>query len=54
MQKIAEKTDVRQLSSLVQTLNSDPFWEHTLDLLEKAIREIDPDHEFLTENQIPV
>ena len=54
MQKIAEKTDRRQHFALIETLNEDPFWEHTFDVLEKAIREIAPDHEYLTENQVPV
>ena len=54
MQKITEKHSRNELGAVIGLLNDDPFWDHTFDLLEKAIREIDPDHEFLTENQIPV
>ena len=54
MQEIAAKTDRSQHFSLIQTLNGDPFWENAFDILEKAIREIDPNHEFLTENPVPV
>ena len=52
MQEIAAKTDRSQHFSLIQMLNGDPFWESAFDILEKAIREIDPDHEFLSENQV--
>ena len=52
MQEIASKTDRSNHFALIQILNGDPFWENSFDILEKAIREIDPDHEFLSENQI--
>ena len=52
MQELAEKTDIRQRMSLVEAMNADPFWEHIFDLLEKAIREVDPDHDYLPENHI--
>ena len=52
MQKITEKTEPNARHTLSGLLNGDPFWEHILDVLEKAIREIDPDPSFLTENQI--
>ena len=54
MQEIATRTDIRQRMSLVEALNADPFWEHIFDLLEKAIREVDPDHDYLPENHIPL
>ena len=52
MQEIASKTDRSNHFALIQILNGDPFWENSFDILEKAIREIDPGHEFLSENQI--
>ena len=38
----------------IQTLNEDPFWESIFDGLETQLREVYPDHPYLTENQIPV
>lgn len=54
MQELAEKTDIRQRMSLVDALNADPYWEHLFDLLEKAIREVDPAHDYLPENHIQI
>ena len=52
MQEIATRIYAREHCALVEVLNADPFWEHIFDLLEKAIREVDPDHDYLPENHI--
>ena len=52
MKQISEKVDPRQHVALIQHLNSDPFWEHSFDILEGALRELDPDHSYLPENNI--
>ena len=54
MQKITQKHSRNELGSLIGLLNDDPFWEHIFDVLEKAIREVDPDNELLGENQVSV
>ena len=54
MQEIAKKTDIRKHMSLVEALNVDPYWRLIFDLLEKAIREVDPAHDYLPENHIQI
>lgn len=54
LQKLTEKTPRNAQMALIEQMNGDPFWEHIFDLLEKAIFEIDPQHPFLSVNQIPI
>ena len=39
---------------MIHALNIDPFWEAIFDGMEKELRALDPDHEYLPENHIPV
>ena len=39
---------------MIQAMNEDPFWESIFDGLETQLREVYPDHPYLSENQIPV
>ena len=50
MQKITEKTPRHSRHELIGLLNDDPFWGHIFNVLEKAIREVEPDHPFLSES----
>ena len=38
----------------IKAMNEDPFWEQIFDGLETQLREVYPDHPYLSENQIPV
>ena len=51
---IAQMFPKEQQVAVVTSLNDDPFWESIFDGLEAQIRAIDPDHEYLPENQISV
>ena len=39
---------------MIQAMNEDPFWENIFNGLETQLREVYPDHPYLTENQISV
>ena len=49
-QLVAGNLNFREMVAGMQVLNEDPFWEHTFNILELAIRELDPTHEYLPEN----
>ena len=54
IQAVTAKYERNQRLAVFQRMNEDPLWEYIFDVLEKAIREVDPNHELLSENQIPV
>ena len=54
LSEACEKADPRQRLAIIERFNSDPYWENQFDDLADQIRELDPNHSFLPENQIPV
>jgi hypothetical protein len=45
-----EKADPRQRSAIIERFNVDPFYENRFDEIAAQIRELDPNHSFLPEN----
>ena len=54
LQDLHESTIPQARLSVIQQHNEDPFWENIFDLLEGQLRELDPNHEYLPENQIEI
>ena len=54
MQALMENVAPEGHLELIEALNADAWWEHIFDQMEDALRVIDPNHEYLPENHIPV
>ena len=54
IQTVTAKYERNQRLAVFQRMNEDPLWEQIFDVLEAAIREVDPNNELLPENHIPV
>ena len=48
--KATEGVDPRQWPAISERFNSDPYWENRFDEIAAEIRELDPNHSFLPEN----
>ena len=50
LQEAVNKADPRQRSAIIQRFNCDPFYENRFDEIAAQIRELDPNHPLLPEN----
>ncbi len=48
--KVCEAADKRQWHAIIERFNADPYWEKQFDDIAAQIRELDPNHSFLPEN----
>ena len=54
MQLITSRVHRDRRLAMVEALNTEPFWESLFDQMEKELRQLDPDHEYLPENHIQI
>lgn len=52
LSKACEGASPSDSFQIIERFNSDPYWENQFADLEAEIRELDPDHEYLPENNI--